>query len=157
MLTLLHFCPPLSYGAMALLVETYNEAIVKYRAHHKVGRRGSRLARIIGSSSPSADLITTLSFSTLGHRSSHARQHRAHSSHYEHGIIARFLQQFRPIGLSVLPFPLTPASCLPQVYNRSITDPSRLNRYKGWSEEVSCGALHVKVSRSRRCAKKNSR
>lgn len=23
-----------------------------------------------------------------------------------------------------------------QVYNRSITDPSKLNRYKGWSEEV---------------------
>jgi hypothetical protein len=23
-----------------------------------------------------------------------------------------------------------------QVYNRSVTDPARLNRYKGWSEEV---------------------
>lgn len=135
---------------MALLVETYNEAIVKYRAHHKVGCRDSEYSfvSLAGARLPCIP-TATLSFLTPGHRSSHTCQHRAHSSYYEHGIIALSLQQSsKPIGLSTLPFPLTPASCLPQVYNRSITDPSRLNRYKGWSEEVSCRVLHVKVSRS---------
>jgi hypothetical protein len=32
-----------------------------------------------------------------------------------------------------------------QVYNRSITDPAKLKRYKGWSEEVVAGGLCVCV------------
>ena len=123
-----HHCPRRAHLVASLqcyrgLVNEFNKGILRYRTASQPKPKVEE-----GQSELPEQKDPTISTALLHHLMNIVRACRV--------VLARAATPWQP-SHALAPALVGNANASWQIYTRSVTDPSRLNQYKGWSEEVS--------------------